>query len=121
VFVPDESYQPTLMFVGKFRSQPESGGPEKCFTCKHYNGLERLARDKRSLGILGTFIIYTVKNYIGSRTPNPENCSMSNLRIFRRNYNQIITSYANIGEKIVENLSCFNFRQYQHKLEKIWL
>jgi len=67
-----------------------------------FRNIHRLRRKKITLGL------------------GPQPWKLCNLRIFRRNYNQIITSYANIGEKIVENLSCFNFRQYQHKLEKIW-
>jgi len=40
------------MFVGKAKSQPWNGGPERgftkagsCLTCKHYTRLENLARE----------------------------------------------------------------------------
>jgi len=48
-FVPGKSFQSSLMFVGKARSLPQSGAPERHFTqigsdltCKHYTRLEGL-------------------------------------------------------------------------------
>jgi hypothetical protein len=52
VFVPGKPYQPSLMFVGKPRSLPESGTPVRCFilvygpTHKRKTTRDRLARDK---------------------------------------------------------------------------
>jgi hypothetical protein len=63
------------MFVGKARSQPSIGAPEKFFTpgrCfselgfgptpKHQTRLERLARDKRS-SLLRKFVNYDRKRF----------------------------------------------------------
>jgi hypothetical protein len=55
VFVLDKPFQPSLVFVGKSRSLPYSGAPEKCITQvgsgltrNHWTGLQKLARDKHS-------------------------------------------------------------------------
>ncbi len=51
MFVPGWPFHDSLMFVGKARSLPCSGAPERCFalvssylTCKHWTILERPAR-----------------------------------------------------------------------------
>ncbi len=53
MFVPGKLFQPSLMFVGEYRSLPLSGAPERCLTRvgsgltrKNLTRLERLARDK---------------------------------------------------------------------------
>jgi hypothetical protein len=53
-YVPGKPLQPSQMLVGKSRSLPQSGAPERYFTwvgssltCKHWTRLKRLARDKR--------------------------------------------------------------------------
>jgi hypothetical protein len=69
VFVPCKPFKPSLMFVGKATGLPESGAPERCFawvgsglTNKHYTGLERLAKDKRS-SLLRKFVNYGCKKF----------------------------------------------------------
>jgi hypothetical protein len=70
VFVPCKYYQPSLMFVSKTRSLPQSGASECCFirvgsglTCKHKIRLERLALDKHS-SLLEKSINYGQKCFI---------------------------------------------------------
>jgi hypothetical protein len=53
VFAPGKSFQPSLLLVGKARSLPSSGAPERCFTwvsscptSKLFTIMERLARDE---------------------------------------------------------------------------
>jgi hypothetical protein len=62
-------FQPSLMFVGKARSQPKSGAPERYFTragsslaCKHYTRLERLATDK-CYALFLKFVTYGCKKF----------------------------------------------------------
>jgi hypothetical protein len=58
-----------VLFVGKGRSLPYSGAPERffnrvgsCFTNRHYTKLERLAMDKHS-SLLRTFVNYGRKKF----------------------------------------------------------
>ncbi len=69
MFVPGRRFQLSLMFEGKARSLPKSGAPERylnqvrcSLTCKHYTGMERLARNKHS-SFLQTFVNYTCKKF----------------------------------------------------------
>jgi len=55
VFVPGESFQPSLMSMFKASNLPDSRALDRCFTqvssgltSKHYTRLERLAKDKHS-------------------------------------------------------------------------
>ncbi len=69
MFAPGKPFQPSLLFVGKARSLPLSGAPERCFTwvgswliCKHYTILERLSRDEHSI-LLQKFVTYGYKKF----------------------------------------------------------
>ncbi len=68
-------FQPSLMFVGKARSLPQNGAPERCFTrlssslaYKQQTRLEWIARDKHS-SLLQKFVNYGQKKFhnIGPR------------------------------------------------------
>jgi hypothetical protein len=68
-FVPGRPFLPNLMFVGRARSQPFCGVPERCFTNVlssfahiHSARLERLTRDKQS-SLLQTFVNYDCQRF----------------------------------------------------------
>jgi hypothetical protein len=63
-------FQPSLMLVGKARSLPQNGAPERCFTQigsgltrKYYTRLERLAMDKHT-SLLRNSVNYDRENFI---------------------------------------------------------
>jgi hypothetical protein len=71
-------FQPNLLFMGKARSLPLNGAPERGFTwvgsClarKHKSIIERLAKDKHS-SLLRIFVTYGRKKFynIGPRDQN---------------------------------------------------
>ncbi len=70
MFVHGKPFQPSLLFVGKAKSLPYGGAPERffnrvgsCFTKRHYIRLERLLMDKHS-SLLRTFVNYGRKFFI---------------------------------------------------------
>ncbi len=64
ILSPTFLFQPNLMFVGKARSLPQNGAPERCFTWLSsslaYTSLKRLGRDKQS-SLLPKLVIYGQK------------------------------------------------------------
>ncbi len=68
-FVLGRPFQPSLVLVGKVRSPPKSGSPERCFaqvgfglSHKHEGGLERFAGDKH-FNLLQAFVNYRYKKF----------------------------------------------------------
>ena len=70
MFVPGKYCHPSLIFVGKARSLPYSGAPERffdrvgsCFINSHLTRLERLVMDKHS-SLLRKLVNYGEKSFI---------------------------------------------------------
>ncbi len=70
MFAPGKPFQSSLLFVGKARSLPLNGAPQRCLTCvgialpAHtvYTILESLARDKHS-SLLQKFVTCGSKKF----------------------------------------------------------
>ncbi len=83
---PDRPFQPSLMFVGKARSLPKSGTPERCFMGRHrpflqtFTRLEKTAREKRS-SFLQTLINFGCKKLynFGPSIGVPSKCFIMSL------------------------------------------
>ncbi len=71
MFVLGRPFQPNIMFVGKARSLPLSGAPERYSPAILANiRLDRIARNEYS-SLLQTFVNYDRKKFYNTR-PRPE-------------------------------------------------
>ncbi len=107
MFVHRKPFQPSLMFVGKARSLPESGVLFGCstqvgysLTHKHQSRLERLARDKHS-SLLRTFVNYGRKKFYNVDPMGPNVIKLFTVVIYR--HSMVIQSFCVIKQHYLGN------------------
>ncbi len=92
-----QTFNPRLLFMGKARSLPQSGVPERffntvgsCFTIKHKTRLERLARDKDS-SLLQKYVDYSCKTFYSTSSSYQVN-PLAQRFLVRNNFSDALNS-----------------------------